>query len=215
MSDSWVVLVEAERHAAGTVLAIEQLDRLLDLLSEHGPSGLWSVDRYALQLVIEAPTPEAALITGLGRWREAAGQAGLAEWQLVRAEMKTPAELEAEHRAGAEDNREGGTEGVPTSEEALRAAYVATRRLLYCGSRAAAAGIVSDLARRLGATLVDAGDDLSALPLDLSLGEARARFALADPISMARLDLEEVLPTVMLDAAQAIRLVEPPLLVES
>jgi hypothetical protein len=207
------VLVEAERHTAGTVLAIEQLDRLLELLSEHGPSGLWSVDRYALQLVIEAPTPEAALITGLGRWREAAGKAGLPEWQLVRAELKTPAELEAEHRAGAEDD--GSTESVATSEVALRAAYVATRRLLYCGSRAEAAGIVSDLARRLGATLVGSGDDISALPLDLSLGEARARFAVADPISMARLELEEVLPTVMLDAAQAIRLVEPGLLVES
>lgn len=205
---TWVVLVEAEREAAATVLAVEQLEHLLELLGDHSPSGLWSVDRYALQFVLEAPSPEAALITGLGQWREASARAGLAAWSLVRVELKTPAELEAEHRAAATDDGPGN--GAPTSDEALRAAYLATRRLLYCGSREEAAAIVSDLARRLGATLVDAGGDPSALPLDLSLGTGRPRLPVADEISMTRLDLEEVLPTAMLDATQAVRLVESP-----
>jgi hypothetical protein len=215
MTDEWVVLVEAELEEGAGAIEICQLESLLELLSEHSATGLWSLDRYAVQLVVAAAGPEAALVTALSQWRQAVGRLDLPEWRLVRAEIKSPAELEAEHRGAA------ATEGLvptrtPTSPAALRATYLATRRLLACRSRIEAADVVVDLVRQLGADVVAADDDdPCALPVDLSLGQGEPRFPAADPISIARLDLEEVLPSVLLDAARVMRLVEPPLLVES
>ncbi|HEX2042899.1 MAG TPA: hypothetical protein VHF24_09715 [Acidimicrobiales bacterium] len=213
LTDEWVVLVEAELEEGAGVIEIDQLKRLLLLLCEHGATGLWSLDRYAVQLVVPATSPEAALVTALSRWRDAVGRLELPEWRLVRAEIKSPAELEAEHRSAVQ------SVGVvpartPTSADALRAAYLATRRLLACRSRAEAAGVVVDLVRQLGADVIDAADHPCALPFDLSFGDGEPRFPAADLISVARLHLEEVLPSVLLDAARVMRLVEVPLLVE-
>ena len=215
MTNEWVVLVEAELEDGAGSIQMAQLERLLELLCDQSASGLWSLDRYAVQLVVPATSPEAALVTALSGWRQAVGRLDLPQWRLVRAEIKSPAELEAEHRGRSE--KDGLLPAhTPTSADALRAAYGATRRLLACRCRAEAAGVVADLVRQLGADVVGAAaGDRGALPFDLSFGEGQPRFPAADPISVARLHLEEVLPSVLLDAARVIRLVEPPLLVES
>jgi hypothetical protein len=216
MTDEWVVLVEAELEEGAGAIEMGQLERLLGLLCEHGATGLWSTDRYAIQLVVPASSPEAALVTALSRWRHAVGHLDLPEWRLVRAEIKTPAELEAEHRAGVAAGAGAVGGRTPTSADALRAAYLATRRLLACRSREEAAEVVVDLVHQLGAEVVTAGSgDSSALPFDLSFAEGEPCYPAADPISIARLHLEEVLPSVLLDAARVVRLVEPSLLVES
>ncbi|HEX2274967.1 MAG TPA: hypothetical protein VHG90_13935 [Acidimicrobiales bacterium] len=213
-TDEWVVLVEAELEKGAGTIEVGQLERLLELLCDQSASGLWSLDRYAVQLVVPATSPEAALVTALSGWRQAVGRLDLPQWRLVRAEIKSPAELEAEHRGGSE--KEGLLPArTPTSADAVRAAYVATRRLLACRCRAEAADVVTDLVHQLGADVVGAAADRGALPFDLSFGEGQPRFPAADPISVARLHLEEVLPSVLLDAARVIRLVDPPLLVES
>ena len=212
--DDWVVVIEVEGQEGVETLEVAQLERLLALLFDHSPAGLWSVDRYALQLVVPADSPEAALVSALSWWRQAMGRLDLPQWRLVRAEIKTPAELEAEHRAGSEPGLPRSA--APTSEDALREAYLATRRLLACRSRREAAEVVTDLVQRLGAEVVGAaGGHPHALPFDLSLGESEPRYPAADPISIARLQVEEVLPALLLDAARVIRLVEPPLLIES
>lgn len=211
----WVVLVEAELEQGAGAIEMEQLERLLELLSERGATGLWSVDRYAVQLLVPTTSPDAALATALSEWREAVGRLHLPHWRLVRAEVKTPAELEAEYLSTAEGAHESAGR-TPTSADALRAAYLATRRLLACRSRAEAAKVVVDLVDELGAEVVTAAArDSCTLPFDLSFGEGEPRYPSADPISVARLHLEEVLPSVLLDAARVVRLVEPPLLVES
>lgn len=213
MSDKWVVLVEAELDE-GQILELRQLEGLLGMLCDHGPSALWSPDRYAVQLVVSGASPEAALVSGLSTWREAVARLDLPAWRLVRAEIKTPAELEAEYRTSGEALV--GPTGTPTSEDALRAAYLATRRLLACRSRGEASKIVIGLTRQLGAEVVGGADrHPHALPFDLSFGEGEPRYPAADPVSVPRLHLEEVLPLVLLDAARVVRLLEPPLLVES
>lgn len=209
MNADWVVLLEAERED-DAVLGIERLEQLLEALACHSPHALYSVDRYAIQLVMVAPSPAAALRAATGEWRRATSELHLPAWPVVRAEVKTPAELQAEHRAGA-DSLDGPTSsaGAPTSEEALRASYEATRQLLSAGSRADAAAIVIALAERLGATLVPPGaHHADAMPVDLSLGEGGPLWPAADPISMARLQLEEVLPTVVADANRVVALLE-------
>jgi hypothetical protein len=216
MTDEWVVLVEAELEEGAAAIDMAQLQRLLGFLSEYSATGLWSLDRYAVQLVVPATSPEAALVTALSRWREAVERLDLPEWLLVRAEIKSPAELEAEHRGVTDD---GGLAAArtPTSADALRAAYLATRRLLTCRSRVEAAAVVVDLVHQVGAEVVgpDAAGGPCTLPFDLSFGAGDPRYPSADPYSVARLYLEEVLPSVLLDAARVVRLVEPPLLVES
>ncbi|HEV3401339.1 MAG TPA: hypothetical protein VG078_05915 [Acidimicrobiales bacterium] len=216
MTDDWVVLVEAELEEDAGAIDTGQLERLLMFLCEHAATGLWSLDRYAVQMVVPATSPEAALVTALSRWRQAVGQLDLPEWRLVRAEIKSPAELEAEHRSEAE-NEVRLAPRTPTSADALRAAYLGTRRLLTCRSRAEVAAVVVDLVGHLGAGVVGAAaaGDSCTLPFDLSFGEGEPLYPAADPVSIARLHLEEVLPSVLLDAARVVRLVEAPLLVES
>ena len=215
MTDEWVVLVEAELEDGAGAIGLGQLERLLGLLCEHSASGLWSLDRYAVQLVVPGSSPEAALVAALSQWRRAVGRLDLPEWRLVRAEIKLPAELEAEHRSAAGGVGPTPTR-TPTSADALGAAYVATRRLLACRSRRQAAQVVIDLVHQLGADVVGAADrDANAFPFDLSFGEGAPCYPAADPVSVARLHLEEALPAVLLDAARVMRLVEAPLLVES
>ena len=216
MTDDWVVLVEAELEEGAGAIDMDQLERLLAFLCEYAATGLWSLDRYAVQMVLPATSPEAALVTALSCWRQAVGRLDLPEWRLVRAEIKSPAELEAEHHSAAGDEARSGAR-TPTSADALRAAYLGTRRLLTCRSRAEVAAVVVDLVRQLGAEVVgpDAAGGPCTLPFDLSFGEGDPRYPAADPISIARLHLEEVLPSVLVDAVRVVRLVEAPLLVES
>jgi len=205
MNEEWVVLIEAERVDGPDILSLEHLDRLLEMLEEQSPTGLWSPDRYALQLIVAASSPEEALAEGLAQWRYAVERLELAGWRLVRAELKTPAELEAEHRAAVSDP----APAVPSSQDALVAAYVATRQLVAAKSRRDVAEVLATLAMSLGATLVNS-DALHpfALPLDLSTNDGRPVRPVIDPMSVARLELEEVLPAVMLDAARVLRLLD-------
>ena len=213
MTEEWVVLVEAELDEGG-VIELPALERLLGLLCDHSPSALWCVDRYAVQVVVSAASPEAALVSGLSMWRQAVDRLDLPAWRLVRAEIKTPAELEAEHRTTRE--ADVGPTHTPTSGDALRAASLATRTLLAGRSRREASEIVTALTRQLGAEVVGGAERHPfALPFDLSFGEGEPCYPAADPVSVARLHLEEVLPSVLLDAARVVRLLEPVLLVES
>jgi hypothetical protein len=208
MTGDWVVLLEVERREGTGVLTLDHLDRLLTLLADHSPSGLWSSDRYGVQVVVPLATPDAALAAALSWWRQAVDELRLPAWRLVRAELKTPAELEAEHRSCVTRTGSGAGAG-PSSDEALRAAYQATRRLLAARTRAEAAEVLATLAVTLGATLVaDDADHARALPLDLSCGEGHEVQPAAEPLSIARLDLEEVLPAVMVDAARVLRLLD-------
>ncbi len=84
---------------------------------------------------------------------------------------------------------------------ALEAAYSATRALLRIRTPAQAVRIVVRLVHDLGGEVVDAEDaPPEALPLDLSFGERTPLLPVAEPLSVARLHLERVLPTVLDDA---------------
>ncbi|MDQ3896205.1 MAG: MerR family transcriptional regulator [Actinomycetota bacterium] len=94
---------------------------------------------------------------------------------------------------------------VPTLDPAvLAAAYRATRALLTVRAPDGAVDVLVALVRELGGDVVpaeEAGAD--ALPLDLSLGERPPLLPVADPFSVARLQLERCLPTVVEDARRA------------
>jgi PleD family two-component response regulator len=61
--------------------------------------------------------------------------------------------------------------------------------------------------RQLGGQLVLASEnDTDALPIDVSLGEGPPMMATAEPLSVARMQLERTLPRLVEDARQAIGL---------
>jgi hypothetical protein len=111
--------------------------------------------------------------------------------------VKTPAELVAEF----DEEEEMAPARVPADENALASAYEATRRLLRATSPREAVSVLSALVRQLGGTTVRLRPgDPRILDYDLSLGVGEPMVAAAEPYSVARLCLEEVLPAAVEDA---------------
>ncbi|MBV8984630.1 MAG: hypothetical protein JO248_09350 [Acidimicrobiia bacterium] len=198
MRRCWVVLLEVQTTDQ---LELEAVEGVLANLADRYPSALYSTDRCAVQFLVEdADGPDAALADGVAIWRAAARQ--FPEGDLVRAEVKTPAELAAEYHEDPD-----GSVPVPADQRALAAAYEATRRLLRSSSPREAVSVLSALVRQLGGTTVRPrpGDE-RILDCDLSLGAGEPMVAAADPYSIARLDLEEVLPAATEDARRIVNL---------
>ena len=201
MERDWVVLLEAgpEGDARGQ-LELTALEEFLGLLADCAPSALYAPDRYAVQLTIAGTEPHGVLAECVQRWRAAVAGAGLPSWPLVRVEVKTPAELEAENRAEREPLLPSSMT-VTVDAEALDGAYQATRALLGATSEHDVRVILATLVYRLGGAVVPSSQrPADALPVDLGLGEDDPMIAVAEPFSIARLRLEELLPFVMEDA---------------
>ena len=84
---------------------------------------------------------------------------------------------------------------------ALTAAYAATRSLLRVSSPREAVVLLREFVEAVGAEAVtadEAGPD--ALPLDISLGEGTPVLPVAEPLSLARMQLEALLPPLVDDA---------------
>ena len=91
MRRSWVVLLEVETSAR-----VAQVEAVLASLADWYPSALHAEDRCAVQFLVDADGTGSALVEGLSIWRAAAGAVGFPDGEVVRAEVKTPAELAAE-----------------------------------------------------------------------------------------------------------------------
>jgi hypothetical protein len=80
----------------------ETVEAALAALGDRYPSALHAPDRCAVQFVVEdADGPDAALVDGVAAWRRAVRAAGFPHGELLRAEVKTPAELVAEFEEAA------------------------------------------------------------------------------------------------------------------
>src|SRR5438270_1380334 len=200
MSDEWIVLLEVSLDRVARVDAGD-VERLLVALTDWYPSALHAPDRYALQLVVPAATPDLALTTGLDLWRAAAVRAGLPRCPVVRAEVKTPAELAAEHdhelTAPATDAAVDG--------DAMAAAYHTMRRLFDVVRPAEVLAALLDFVHDLGATVAPAADRRrDAVPVDLSFGHAPPLVPVAKAGTRARRRVDELLPAIVEDARAAL-----------
>jgi hypothetical protein len=197
----WVVLLEAAPgESAGAALELTALEDFLGALADCGPSALYAADRYAVQLALAGPDPHGVLGEGVRRWRAAVTEAGLPPWELVRAEVKTVAEHEAENRAERPPVLPSAMT-VTVDAEALEAAYRATRALVGAETVQDIRVILATLVYSLGGAVVPSSrPDPDAVPVDLGFGEPDPMVAVADSYSIARLRLEELLPLVMEDA---------------
>jgi hypothetical protein len=91
--------------------------------------------------------------------------------------------------------------------EALQTIHQATRGLLYITSAREATEILVAAVDRLGGSTIPAGQaDSWALPIDLSFGDGEPILPVAEPFSLARMQLEQVLPGLVEDARRAVQL---------
>jgi hypothetical protein len=91
--------------------------------------------------------------------------------------------------------------------ELLETVHQATRALLYITSAQEATEILAAAVQRLGGSTTPAGQaDSWALPIDLSFGDGEPILPVAEPLSLARMQLEQVLPGLIEDARRAVQL---------
>lgn len=122
----WIVLLEAADTNGGSTIDPASFDRLLSSWARSAPTALYSPNRYALQLTMTAGDPPIALSSAIARWKDALRRSGLPEWDLVRAEILTPDELEQEWAAA--EGRSGAV--GPTAEGPPHAEMVSNELLL-------------------------------------------------------------------------------------
>jgi hypothetical protein len=90
----WSVGIEAE---SGEVLGREQIVELADAIAaSHGIATGIGTTRYGAQLVVEADTEDAAVGIATERFLAAAATAGLPEATVVRTEVVSEADEEAD-----------------------------------------------------------------------------------------------------------------------
>ena len=95
----------------------------------------------------------------------------------------------------------------PPDWELLDTVHQATRGLLYITSVQEATEILAAAVHRLGGSTIPAGQaDSWALPIDLSFGDGEPILPVAEPLSLARMQLEQVLPGLIEDARRAVQL---------
>ena len=91
--------------------------------------------------------------------------------------------------------------------EVLETVHQATRGLLYITSAQEATEILAAAVHRLGGSTIPAGQaDSWALPIDLSFGDGEPILPVAEPLSLARMQLEQVLPGLVEDTRRAVQL---------
>ena len=92
----WVVLIEAALSTPTLTVECSAVEQLLAAFAADNPSAMYSRDRYVLQVVAKASSPDGALRKVVTRWRHVVMVAGLASYKLVRAEVMTLDEFVAE-----------------------------------------------------------------------------------------------------------------------
>jgi diguanylate cyclase (GGDEF)-like protein/PAS domain S-box-containing protein len=122
MMAAWVVVIEAVGPSAISIGAVR---RLMELMAHTNPTTLYSPDRYALQVVIRAPSADEALTSALALWRDGQEQLNLGGWELARAEVISAAEFERDtaSRSRAATPASAGSEEGELEELLLRQAY--------------------------------------------------------------------------------------------
>ena len=198
----WVVLLEVGCKAD---VGLEMVESLLAKLADRYPSALYAPERYAVQFVVQGDGPDTALRNGIGVWRRVVRQVRMPCGDLVRAEVKTPAELVAEYEQ-ADDAPPAPP--LPAADEATTgAAYESTRRFIQARSPREVVSVLWALIRALGGTVIPlCPQDPRVIDLDVSLGMGEAMAAACEPFSVARLCLEEVLPAAVEDASRMVGL---------
>lgn len=94
----WSVAIEAAAgaDAGDETVEVDDLWRLVDALTGHGPAVGGGGNRYDVQFSVDAADIGAAMTKALRLWRRAVAAAGLPTWPIVRSELLTATEQAAD-----------------------------------------------------------------------------------------------------------------------
>ena len=90
--------------------------------------------------------------------------------------------------------------------EFLALIYDTTRAIIHAATPADVVAVLTGFVRRTGGSMVDAQIDDAVLPVDLSFGDGPPLLPRAEPMSVARMELEHALPALVEDARRVIDL---------
>jgi hypothetical protein len=194
--NAWVIVLEwAVAEGVPLGADAQPVNVLLNSFADCCPVALCAVDRYALQLEIDADDPLDALAAIMARHAEGAEQAHLTGWKLDRAEVMTREQMEQDWHNGV-----NGIDARVELERTLRTPGLdpvakADRALGDDICPHEARDILCRMVRELGGGLVSAREeDEWTLTVDLSFGTGEPLLPVAEPWSQARIRLEQVLP---------------------
>ncbi len=203
----------------------EDVQRVLAVLELTGQG--WSVGAAARRVVGRRSAPSPAVppvdelrdrlwsaldlaLRDLPAGTEAAGSPGESP---TTGRVEAAGELEAlgssgpSSRATVRQRRRIAAAAGQPDREVLETVHQATRRLLYITSAREATEILIAVVQQLGGSTIPAGQaDSGALPIDLSFGDGEPILPVAEPFSVARMQLEQVLPGLVEDARRAVQL---------
>lgn len=117
----WVVLLEAADESGLSSVDADSYAKLVSSWAVSVPTTLYSPNRYAMQVIVGAGDAPTALGMALSQWKDALMRATMPEWELVRAEVLTPRELELELRAAEQCDMPDAMFTAPTGSERLEA----------------------------------------------------------------------------------------------
>ena len=132
MPRRWSVLLEAVGDPASGAIDAGAVGRLLRAVDPDPTAGaLHGADRYALQVTATGSNPAEALLSTLSRWADAVRNLHLPAWDVVRAEVLAPAELERDFQfhsderfaAPGRSSASGRGDSEAIAEELLRQAF--------------------------------------------------------------------------------------------
>lgn len=101
---NWIVLLEATNEKGESSFGPHDLGALAGAWGPAPPTTLYSPTRYVIQASVRAVCPVSALSAAIGLWNDALRRCGLPAWELARAEVLTPAELEDDLRNAERDD---------------------------------------------------------------------------------------------------------------
>ena len=191
----WVVVIEA---AARPAFDFCQVKALVSRLEEWKSTGLYCLERYAVQLHVAAGQHHEALALALALHDRAVAALGAAPPTLLRTEVLTVGELKMACGQTASEAQTGRV------YEALIpiALYEATRSLFRATTRAQIDEVLTRFVITAGGT-VNIGE-LTYFPgevsVDLGLSPGDRMYATADATSVAGLMIEHSLPELIRDA---------------
>jgi hypothetical protein len=161
----WVVVLEVAAEGEERV-GLVTVEALMQAVRDCRPAVLFSEDRYAFQLWVDTEGPAEALLTAVSRWREATRLLDVGGYELVRAEVLTPAEFarDIEHTET--------TRAAPDWLAAEEAAVRTSAQLVTASELSEIVTLVCGFVEELGGVIVpatEAGADAVQLPLGTAI----------------------------------------------
>jgi len=204
LHDVWVAVAEYSQPTYGATVSAEAMADLMHYLDDWQPSGLWSADRYAIQLQIPAQSPDQALHWALNYHEQAARAAGFPPVTLLRIEVLTSDEYEKAFEMAE-------PAGTDIAEKVGRSLfydelYFATRSLHAASTPAELNDVVTGFVTAFGGRIEPgvARSQSETLEIDVCVGGERQVHATAETFSVAGLMMEQALPTLLADARFAL-----------